>query len=253
MLNFFVQLINTIGLPVLLIGTFAAMPILTGEFRQIRRSCGQGDLIWEGMKNDDVWEHFLESLWRYQYTRKFVPLSPELRDTLFYECQGITDFAIKMVMVGQIRAISLGIEKISPEIIHSVAIDSFRTAQPVLKALREGDYMALRTLSDIRPVDLSAEIQRVQSSSLPTHKKSPAAVQNTTDKMFHGEQDKPAESKIATATPTRTPVRRKNSDAPIGSLLDIVRKAQSRGAAANEALKSAGLIKDTSEFLEAAA
>ena len=34
MLNFFVQLVNTIGVPVVLVGTYKAMPILSGEFRQ---------------------------------------------------------------------------------------------------------------------------------------------------------------------------------------------------------------------------
>ena len=58
MLNFFVQLANTIGVPVVLIGAYKAMPILAREFRQIRRGSGQGDLIWEPMKNDLEWEYF---------------------------------------------------------------------------------------------------------------------------------------------------------------------------------------------------
>ena len=37
MLNFFVTLVNTIGLPVVMIGTTKAMSILQGEFRQARR------------------------------------------------------------------------------------------------------------------------------------------------------------------------------------------------------------------------
>ena len=51
MLNFFVTLVNTIGVPVILIGTSKAMPILQGQFRQARRSSGHGDLIWNRMKN----------------------------------------------------------------------------------------------------------------------------------------------------------------------------------------------------------
>ena len=90
MLNFFVQLINTIGLPVILIGTYGAMPVLTREFRQIRRGCGQGDLVWDRMKNDDVWEHFVETLWHYQYTRNKTSLTRELRDTLRIETHSRT-------------------------------------------------------------------------------------------------------------------------------------------------------------------
>jgi len=40
MLNFFVTLVNTIGVPVVLIGTTKATPILQSEFRQARRGSG---------------------------------------------------------------------------------------------------------------------------------------------------------------------------------------------------------------------
>ena len=49
MLNFFVTLVNTIGVPVVLIGTSRAKPILQSDFRQARRGSGQGDLIWDRM------------------------------------------------------------------------------------------------------------------------------------------------------------------------------------------------------------
>ncbi|MCY7274849.1 MAG: ATP-binding protein [Phormidesmis sp. CAN_BIN44] len=73
MLNFFVQLINTIGLPVVLVGTYKAISVLSGEFRQTRRGTGQGDLVWDRMKNDDTekeeakkdgsWTWFVQCLW----------------------------------------------------------------------------------------------------------------------------------------------------------------------------------------------
>lgn len=55
MLNFFVTLVNIIGVPVVLVGTTKAMPILQSEFRQARRGSGQGDLLWERMSNDLLW------------------------------------------------------------------------------------------------------------------------------------------------------------------------------------------------------
>ena len=41
MLNFFVQLVNTIWMPVVLVGTPKAQAILTGEFRQALRGAGR--------------------------------------------------------------------------------------------------------------------------------------------------------------------------------------------------------------------
>ena len=52
MLNFFVTLVNTIGVPIILIGTMRAMSVLQGDFRQARRGSGQGDLLWDRMEKN---------------------------------------------------------------------------------------------------------------------------------------------------------------------------------------------------------
>jgi hypothetical protein len=61
-LNFFPQLMNTLGVAVILIGTSGAREILRRELLQFRRSGGQGYLIWDRMANDDVWSRFTVSL-----------------------------------------------------------------------------------------------------------------------------------------------------------------------------------------------
>jgi len=154
MLNFFVQLINTIGLPVVLVGTYKAISVLGSEFRQMRRGTGQGDLIWNPMKEDEVWQFFAESLWRYQYVRSENPLTPELSHTLYYETQGITDFAVKVYMLAQLRAMVTGKEKVTKSIIQSVARDSLCLATPVLSALKSGNLEKLREYGDIYPIDI---------------------------------------------------------------------------------------------------
>jgi len=166
MLNFFLQLMNTLGVPVILIGTYGAMEILSRELRQIRRSCGQGDLIWDRMANDDVWLLFTESLWRYQYTKTQVPLSQELSDALHHESAGIIDFAVKLFLLAQVRAISTGAEKITPAILGSVAKDSLRMAQPALHALRTGDMRAVATMTDLHPIDFQSAVQQIRKATL---------------------------------------------------------------------------------------
>ena len=166
MLNFFLQLMNTIGLPVILIGTYAALQILSRELRQIRRSSGQGDLIWDRMTNDEVWRLFAESLWRYQYTRVQTPLSQELNDVLYGESAGIVDFAVKLFLLAQVRAISTGVEKITPSIIRSVARDSLRLAQPALQAIRTGDARAVATMTDLHPIDFQSAVAQIRKQTL---------------------------------------------------------------------------------------
>ncbi|BDA71506.1 Tn7-like transposition protein C [Calothrix sp. PCC 7716] len=159
MLNFFVQLVNTIGVPVVLVGTYKAMSILSGEFRQARRGSGQGDLIWDSMKEDDVWELFIESLWRYQYVKKSCPLTSEVSHALYESSAGITDFAVKVYMLAQIRAMTTESEVVNEGVIKSVAADSLRLARPILDALKTGNTKVLHNIDDIYPTDITSVIK----------------------------------------------------------------------------------------------
>lgn len=149
MLNFFVQLINTIGLPVILVGTYKALPIVSGEFRQMRRACGQGDGLWTPMGHDETWQWFLEALWPYQYVQQPCPLTDEFTALFYKETQGITDLAVNLFILAQQRAISTGRECLTANVVRSVARDSFRLMAPVLSALRTRDYQALSHMEDV--------------------------------------------------------------------------------------------------------
>ena len=107
MLNFFTELVNTVGVPIVLVGTYKALSVLMGEFHQARRGSGQGDLHWFPMKEDSVWKQFVESLWDYQYTREKTDLTPQLSHTLYEVSQGITDIAVQAYMLAQRRAINI--------------------------------------------------------------------------------------------------------------------------------------------------
>jgi len=150
MMNFFVELINTIGVPVVIVGTSKALHLISKEFAQIRRSSGQGDLAWANFAHDEIWDYFLESLWKYQWTSQVTPLTEELGQTLYEESQGIPDIAVKLYMIAQWQAIGES-EKITASSIRQVAKESLRLAQPVLEALRKRDFEALKNIDDILP------------------------------------------------------------------------------------------------------
>lgn len=149
MLNFFVQLVSTIGVPVVLVGTYKGMSVLSGEFSQMRRGTGQGDMIWDRMENDAQWRHFVESLWHYQYVRK--DSTPDdrakggstLSEVLYDETQGIVDLAIKLFVFAQERAIETGRERIDEGIIRKAAKDKLKIPRHVLHALRMKDMQVL--------------------------------------------------------------------------------------------------------------
>src|SRR5699024_11561747 len=59
MLNFFVTLSNTVGIPTVLIGTSKAQKLFKGNFRQARRAASDGANIWDRMAEKTTeWEFF---------------------------------------------------------------------------------------------------------------------------------------------------------------------------------------------------
>jgi hypothetical protein len=65
LLNFFVTLVNVVGVPVLLIGTPRALPLLDGAFRQARRVSGFGSIMWDRLPPDETWNYFIKRMWRF--------------------------------------------------------------------------------------------------------------------------------------------------------------------------------------------
>ena len=154
MLNFFVTLVNTIGIPVVMIGTTKAMSILQSEFRQARRGSGQGDLLWDRMQNDLSWEIFVTSMWKHQWTRSKIPLTEEMRNILYEESQGIIDIAVKLYAMVQIKAITVGSDSFSARDFHAAAAEKLGLVKPMLDALRTGDKKKIRQYGDISPVSI---------------------------------------------------------------------------------------------------
>jgi hypothetical protein len=149
-LNFFISLSNMIRVPVVLIGTFEAMQLFTRQMQQIRRGTQQGNVLWTRLEPDDSdWRFLLKAMWKYQYTRHPVELTPELERAMYYASQGIIDLAATTYMLAQDRAITSGIERITPQIIYSVVADSMQLASQPLNALRTGVDSDIQQYQDL--------------------------------------------------------------------------------------------------------
>lgn len=155
MLNFFMTLINTIGIPVVLIGTNKAMSVLQSEFRQARRGSGQGDMYFDRIQstNEVSWNLFTEGLFQYQWIRKPCVLNQELSDLLYEESQGIFDIAIKLFIMAQVRAIATNKEEITPKLIRNVAKENLKLVKPMLDALKKGNLAKIAEYDDIAPIN----------------------------------------------------------------------------------------------------
>lgn len=165
LLNFLVKMDNTIGVPVIRVGTNEAFPIFQGNFRNARRATGKSGILWDRMhqfeERDGVvkdardWNYFIEGIWEYQWTKTFVPLNKDVEDAFYDECQGIIDIAIKLYKMVQWRAISLcGEEVITVDLIRQVAKEGLYLVKPMLDYIRDPKKQdwAIK-YKDIAPID----------------------------------------------------------------------------------------------------
>ncbi|WP_298376901.1 TniB family NTP-binding protein [Azospirillum sp.] len=160
LLDFLVALVNTIGIPVMIIGTPAALPVLQGAFRQARRASGLGSPYWSRHPNDPTWNCFVERMWRFQWTRTPTPLTDDLRAVLYEESQGIIDIVVKLYMMTQLHVILLGAmagreteERLTPALFRHVAKKSFSLVKPMIDALKSGDVLKLAEYDDLKPLN----------------------------------------------------------------------------------------------------
>lgn len=140
------------------IGTMKARALLQKDFRQARRSSGQGDMVWQQMKNDEDWDVLITSMWDYQWTKEYKELNKEIIDTFYEESQGIIDIAVKLYFLAQTRAIETGVEKVTPQLIRKVFKEDLKLVHPMINALKSGDAAAIAKYEDILPMDLEEYI-----------------------------------------------------------------------------------------------
>lgn len=193
MLEFFVELVNTVGIPIVLVGTPKARPIFELELQSGRRSAGLGSIYWETIpqyvtrKNERLlnpnWVRFTDNLWKYQWLRHGDdPLNDEIRECWYSLSQGVLDIVVKLFVLAQLRGIANKKERITVGILNSVYEQELKPVHPMLDALRSGDADKIVKYSDMRVVDLDKRIIELGRQILEV-------AQKQEEKLFGGDQD----------------------------------------------------------------
>lgn len=175
-LNFLVTLVNTIGVPVILVGTPRALTFLQKEFQQAKRASGQGDALWEHMQNDHVWRMFVTAIWKYQYTRHPVELTDQMIDALFEEAVGIPFLAVHIYKLVQEYAIYSGEETFTPQSIHTIASQKMKLTLEMRKSLRSGKDINLQQFLDLTSFRADDFRQTISQDINPPEPQAPAPV-----------------------------------------------------------------------------
>src|SRR6266487_325611 len=267
MLSFLVQLDNTIGVPIVFIGTPKARSVLAGEFRRARRAAGQGDMPWERMhkekdkdkEKDSEWRVFLETLWKYEYVREHTELTDELSEVMYDESQGIADIAIKLYFLSQIRAIERKKECITVDIIRKTAQERLGSVQEFLFALRTNNQRLLRKYEDIQPIDFEGAVWQalgninITSSSEAIQHSSPLQEQVASKEQVADEERTVVEQE--NSNPQNLPKKGSNESKSNESvvkmedgLLEVAAKGREKDIIAYDMLKKEGFIRPCSEL-----
>jgi hypothetical protein len=218
----------------------------------MRRGTGQGDLIWDRMIRDEQWRLFVESLWRFQYTRKGRTLKddPALSDVLYDESQGITDFAVKLYLFAQERAIESGKEEVTAAIIRSVAKDKLRLPQGVLEALRLGNQRVLERYEDVYPTILrsrslsrTVEVGDKTQQGAATEQPAETTPESSPQPTESHEADSGADGN-RTGRKKRAVVNARHGELP---RLAALAAKENRGV--YETLRQSGYLRDANEYL----
>lgn len=155
MMNYFVTLMNSFGVPILFIGTPASYGIFQNEFRIARRVTGNGEVIYNNMQNNKEFQFFLESIWKYQWNRKFTPLNEEMIKVFYEETQGVSDLIVKLFVNVQVMAISSAKEEFTVSMVKKVAKEQFKLMKPMIEAIKSKNPYKIAQFEDLRRLELT--------------------------------------------------------------------------------------------------
>jgi len=169
-MNFFVNLSNTAGVPIIYVSTPSGIGILRQDFRQARRMVSAMDsLIWDTHDNDETWELLVKSLMRYQITHEKTVCDTAILDAFHRASGGIVDILKKVYISSQILAMRRGFDRVNPLIIKESARRTLKLIEPMMRAIESQNPFEALLYSDIRIPETLKSIDKGHIVIKPTY------------------------------------------------------------------------------------
>lgn len=154
-LRFFVQLTNTIKLPILFVGTPKAYEIFSPSMRSARRASQFGSINWSRFntanktgKGSD-WDRFFTQLWSLQWFKSPQPLTEEIKNLFWDYSQGIAHVAVTLFYLCQTRAVTIGREIINKQLVDTIFNEELHMIRPMIRALQSGVEDEIQKYADL--------------------------------------------------------------------------------------------------------
>lgn len=163
LMNFFVKLINWVGIPTIFVGTGDVMPLFDEAMRYVRRATADGHIVVNPIPpNSSEWNSLVAKLWRYQWLRS--PRSFNLKacqtpgsweamisSRCHYLSCGIPDVLVKLHMQAQWLALRSECESLDMPLLDEAYDTQLVALHPSLESLRAGGDMAAERYEENYP------------------------------------------------------------------------------------------------------
>lgn len=149
MLNLFSEIIERLGISLLVLATPAVQSVIEGSVRNTRKLASYGETVLKPMsKNDPQWEDFCDTYWDYSFVKNKGALKKEVREAWHKASAGNTAFAALAFMLAQRNEIG-GREIIDVAAFERTSAKDMAFLQPAISALRSGKPKLLRAFDDL--------------------------------------------------------------------------------------------------------
>lgn len=200
-LNLFSEIIERLGISLLLLATPAVQVVVEGSVRNARKLASYGETVLTPMrKRDPLWNEFCDTYWDYTYVKNKGALDQKVRDAWYDASAGNTAFAALVFLLAQRNEIG-GREIVDDKAFARAAATDMAFLQPAISALRSRDPDKLRAFDDLL---FSSKYQALRKAL--GAKEIPS--KNVTHDEFEDIPDDSASSNPATAGKKSTPKKR---------------------------------------------
>lgn len=149
MLNFFVNLNNTLQVPIFIVGTPESINLFGKSHRLPRRWSGEGAEKWNIIPFDDEWKFIMEMLFRYQYTDEAIEYDENWASLFYHHCQGIIDRAVRIFIEAQKTVLYSTEKKLSSAIVEKTIKEKLWLENDAMEALRSKRKRDLSNYPDL--------------------------------------------------------------------------------------------------------
>ena len=148
-LEFIDDFFNSVGIPLIVAGTYKAAPLFRTTMSTTRRLSSARSFTMDVIKNDldnlgtdepSFWSHFVDAFYYPQLLQNDFVFDVELKKQVHKLTLGIPALVTRLMRLAYEEALTSGEEAINIELLQDVYFEQFSLLHPAIESLRKGQY-----------------------------------------------------------------------------------------------------------------